>query len=135
MNLEVRSVTVREVSGGDSLFPGEMNDLLCQVLSAISTEELHDLMDKHESDPSNLDGRIEGAIRSMRPDVTLHANHRVFEGARFAQPPAGLLVEGVVAAVQLLYGLCQLLGGITSGGGTACPSSLVNVSSPPGLGT
>ena len=83
MNLEVRSVTVREVTGGSSLFPGEMNDLLCKALSAISVEELQELMDKHESDRANFDGRIEEIIRSMRPDLTLYANHPVFAGAKF----------------------------------------------------
>ncbi len=83
MNLEVRSVTVREVAGGGSLFPGEMNDLLCTAVSAISVEELQKLMDKHESDPANFDGRLEEIIRSMRPDLTVHANHRVFGGAKF----------------------------------------------------
>jgi len=83
MNLEVRSVMLREVAGGGSLFPGEMNDLLCTVVSAISVEELQELMDRHESDPANLDGRIEEIIRSMRPDLTVHANHRVFGGAKF----------------------------------------------------
>lgn len=83
VNLEVRSVTVREVAGGSRTFPGEMNDLLCKALSTISVEELQELMDKHESDPANFDGRVEEIIRSMRPDLTLHANHTIFKGAKF----------------------------------------------------
>ncbi|MCK4785898.1 MAG: hypothetical protein KAV87_19235 [Desulfobacteraceae bacterium] len=83
MGLEARSVTVRAVAGGRSLFPGAINDLLCKAVSAISDDELQTLMGKHESDPANFDGRIEEIIRSMQPDMTVHANHRVFEGAKF----------------------------------------------------
>ena len=100
MSLEVRSVTVREVAGGSGLFPEEMNDLLCKAVSAISAEELQGLMDKHESDPSNFDGRIEEIIRSMRPDLTLHANHRVFEGAKFNNDLV-LETDGAVVCLEI----------------------------------
>ncbi len=83
MGLRVCSVTVREVAGDRSLFPGAINDLLCKAVSSISAKELQTLMDKHESDPANFDGRIEEIIRSMQPSLTLHSNHRVFEGAKF----------------------------------------------------
>ncbi len=83
MGLKTCSVTVCEVAGDGSEFPGPIRDLLCEAVSAISAQELHELMDKHESDPGNFDGRIEEVIRSMQPDLTLHANHQVFDGAKF----------------------------------------------------
>ena len=83
MGLGVCSVTVRAVAGGRSQFPQAIDDLLCKAVSAVSIEELQTLMGKHESDPANFDGRIEKIIRSMQPNLTLHANHRVFEGAKF----------------------------------------------------
>ncbi|NIA07831.1 MAG: hypothetical protein GWP14_09415, partial [Actinobacteria bacterium] len=83
MGLEVFSVTFCEAAGGRSQFPKGMNNLLCKAVSAISDKELQTLIDKHESDPANFDGRIEEIIQSMQPNLTLHANHRVFEGAKF----------------------------------------------------
>jgi len=100
VNLEVRSITVREVAGGKNRFPGEVNDLLCGTLSAILVEELQGLMSKHESDPANFDGRIEEIIRSTRPDLTLHANHRIFEGAKFNNDLV-LETDGSVVCIEI----------------------------------
>ncbi len=83
MGLGVCSVTVRAAAGGRDQFPRAMNDLLCKAVSTISADELQTLMGKHESDSANFDARIEEIIRSMQPDMTVHANHRVFDGAKF----------------------------------------------------
>ena len=83
MNLGVCTTTVREAAGDGTSFPAAIRDLLCKAVSAISVEELQTLMAKHESDSDNFDGKIEGIIRSMQPNLTLHANHPVFAGAKF----------------------------------------------------
>lgn len=83
MGLGVCSVTLRGTAGVGGQFPRSINDLLCKAVSAISADELQMLMGKHESDPANFDGRIEEIIRSMQPDMTVHANHRVFDAAKF----------------------------------------------------
>ena len=83
MGLGVCSVTVRASAGGRDHFPGAMNDLLCKAVSTISDDELQTLMARQESDPANLDGRIEEIIRSMCPSLTVRANHRGIEGTKF----------------------------------------------------
>ena len=83
MGLGVCSETLRGAAGVGGQFPRSINDLLCKAVSAISADELQTLMGKHESDPANFDGRIEEIIRLMQPSLTLHSNHRVFDGAKF----------------------------------------------------
>ena len=83
MGLNVRSITVREAAGGNSLFPDAVSRLLCGAVAAIANEELPGLMSRHESDHANFDGRIEDTIRSMCADQLLQANHPACEGLKF----------------------------------------------------
>ena len=83
MGLEVCSTTIHEAAGGGSAFPEEIRDLLCKAVAEIKCEELPELLDRHESDPKNFDGRIEQNIRTLRPDLTVHANHRISESTKF----------------------------------------------------
>ena len=83
MGLSVCSTTVREAASRDSLFPVAASSLLRDAVAAIASEELPELMGRHESDHANFDGKIEDIIRSMRPDQLLQANHPVCEGLKF----------------------------------------------------
>lgn len=82
-HLATCKATLRAVAGGRNCVPKETADLLEKAVSTVSVDEFRTLLDKHESDPGNFDCRLRQIIQELRPSLSVHANHRILEEARF----------------------------------------------------
>lgn len=98
MNVGVCSTTFHETGNGNSLFPAQLRDQVCEAVQQITVRQLKELGGLHETAPSNLDGTIEANLRSLDPALQIRSNSRVSPRTRFN---ADLVIETDDAVVSL----------------------------------
>jgi hypothetical protein len=83
MNLFTYSTTLHEAAGNSSRFPTTLRQKIFQSVEQITTDDMNELLSKHESDPGNFDGRIEANLKKILPKASIKANQRVSNKTRF----------------------------------------------------
>lgn len=84
MNLYISDTTMREINGDKSTFPECLREMIRKSLDIVDIEEMNQALSKKETDPDNLDGRIETSIRNAScGDIAICANHRISNQTKF----------------------------------------------------
>ena len=83
MNLFTCSTTIHEAAGNSSKFPTSLRQKIFQSVEQISTDDMNELLSKHESDPGNFDGRIEANLRTILPNASISSNQIISNKTRF----------------------------------------------------
>lgn len=83
MNLTINSVTLQEVVGANSLFPVGLREVLCGAIERIPIETMGELQAKHESDPSNFDGKVEENIRLVDGTLSIKRDCLIMSHTKF----------------------------------------------------
>ena len=82
MNLFTYSTTLHEAAGNSSKFPANLRQKIFQSVEQITTDDMNELLSKHESDPGNFDGRIEANLKKILPNASIRANQIISNKTR-----------------------------------------------------